>query len=165
LLGVVHARALALTGAKNAAAKALLKAEDDLASAGASISEPHRASFFSEASLAHETGRTLRGCGDIENAISWFERSVRTRGTAFRRTHAVTLGYLGSAHIAAGDLDEARVTWARALDVIEDGTICSGRVRQTVAEMRCLVAPLRNRKDPAMTEIDKRGARYLAGTG
>src|SRR6185437_7098329 len=109
--------------------------------------------------------RTLQACGDIEGAISCFEHSFRTRRTAFRRTHAVTLGYLGAAHTAAGDLDEACATWARALGVIEDGTICSGRVRKTVAEMRCLVAPFRNHKIPAMAEIDERAARYLAGTG
>jgi transcriptional regulator with XRE-family HTH domain/tetratricopeptide (TPR) repeat protein len=165
LLGVVHARALAVAGHKQAAAKALLKAEDDLASARTDTAEPHRASFFGEASLAHETGRTLQAHGEIRNAIGQFRRSVQTRGTAYRRTHAVTLGYLGASHIAAGDIDEACATWSMALDVIEDGAIYSGRARQTIAEMRRLVAPLKHRKIPAIAEIDERGAKYLAGIG
>jgi transcriptional regulator with XRE-family HTH domain len=163
LLGVVHARALAVTGQKQAAAKALLKAEDDLASA-VDGAEPHRASFFAEASLAHETGRTLQACGDVENAIGHFQRSVRTRAPAYRRTHAVTLGYLGAAHVAAGNIEEACSTWSQALDVIEDGAIYSARARQSIADMRRLVAPLQGRKIPVVAEIDERAARYLAGS-
>jgi transcriptional regulator with XRE-family HTH domain/tetratricopeptide (TPR) repeat protein len=165
LLGVVHARALAVTGQKQAAAKALLRAEDDLASAVDGDAEPHRASFFAEASLAHETGRTLQACGDVENAIGHFQRSVRTRAPAYRRTHVVTLGYLGAAHIAAGNIEEACSTWSQALDVIEDGAIYSARARQAIADMRRLVAPMQRRKIPAIAEIDERAARYLVGIG
>lgn len=165
LLGVVHARALAVTGHKQAAAKALLKAEDDLTSARTDTGEPHRASFFGEASLAHETGRTLQAHGEIKNAIGQFQRSVHTRGAAYRRTHAVTLGYLGATHISTGDIDEACATWSMALDVIEDGAIYSRRAQRTINDMRRLVAPLKRREIPAIAEIDERGARYLAGIG
>jgi hypothetical protein len=63
LLGVVHARGLAANGMKQAAAKALVRAEDDLASASDGIEEPDRTFFFGEASLAHETACTLRDLG------------------------------------------------------------------------------------------------------
>ncbi|HET9658452.1 MAG TPA: hypothetical protein VFP72_24075, partial [Kineosporiaceae bacterium] len=116
LLGVIHARALAANGMKRGAAKALLRAEDDLASASDGIQEPDRTFFFGEASLAHETACTLRDLGDRDTAIQQFQRSVRKRGAAFRRTHAVTLGYLGAAQIAAGGVEEACNTWTRVLD-------------------------------------------------
>lgn len=162
LLGVVHARALATAGQKQASARVLLKAEDDLACASNAIAEPQRAFFFTEASLAHETGRTLQACGDIHGAIGQFQRSVRTRGQAFRRTHAVTLGYLGAAQLAAGNADEACSTWGTALDVIEGAAICSGRARQTITDMRRLISPFCHRRIPAITELDERGAMYLA---
>ncbi|MBG0818431.1 hypothetical protein [Planomonospora sp. ID82291] len=161
LLGVVRARALAASGSKQAAAKALLKAEDDLASASADIEEPQRTFFFAEASLAHETACTLRDCGDRQGAIRQFRRSVRTRGSAFRRTHVVTLGYLGATQIAAGSVDEACVSWSTALDAMEEG-IYSGRARQAVVDMRHLLSPYRHRKIAAITELDARAASYLA---
>jgi tetratricopeptide (TPR) repeat protein len=164
LLGVVHARALAGTGQKQAAAEALLKAENDLTSANDDTAEPHRASFFAEASLAHETGRTLQACGDVRNAVCHYQRSVQIRGTAYRRTHAVTLGYLGAAHLTAGNLDEAAATWQEALDVIEGGAVRSSRARHTIADMRRLTSHLRLRKAPAIAEIDQRAASYLAAT-
>jgi tetratricopeptide (TPR) repeat protein len=164
LLGVVHARSLAVTGQKQAAARALLRAENDLTAAVAGSAELDRASFFAEASLAHETGRTLQACGDIQNAIVHFQRSVRTRGPTYRRTHAVTLGYLGAAHIAADNIEEACSAWGKALDIIEDGAVYSGRARQVIADLRRLVAPMRSRKVPAIVEIDERAARYLAET-
>ncbi|GGO07846.1 Tat pathway signal protein [Microbispora rosea subsp. aerata] len=161
LLGVVHARALAANGRKQEAARALLKAEDDLASASDGIEEPHRTFFFSEASLAHETACTLRDCGDRKGAIEQFKRSVRTRGAAFRRTHAMTLGYLGATQIAEGSVEEACATWSSVLDTMQEG-IHSGRARQTVVDMRNLLSPYRRRRIPAIAELDARAAAYLA---
>ncbi|MGW7007296.1 Tat pathway signal protein [Streptomyces sp. NPDC054933] len=161
LLGVVHARSLAANGRKQAAAKTLLKAEDDLASASEDIEEPHRTFFFSEASLAHETACALRDCGDRQGAIRQFRRSVRTRGAAFRRTHAVTLGYLGATQIANGSVEEACATWGGVLDAMEDG-IYSGRARQAVVDMRNLVSPYRHRGIPIVAELDTRASSYLA---
>ncbi|MDX3224728.1 Tat pathway signal protein [Streptomyces sp. ME19-01-6] len=161
LLGVVHARGLAANGKKQAAAKALLRAEDDLASADDDVEEPHRTFFFAEASLAHETACTLRDCGDRQGAIRQFRRSVQTRGAAFRRTHVVTLGYLGATQIAAGSVEEACATWNDVLEVMEEG-IYSGRARQAVVDMRKLVSPYRRRGIPAVAELDGRAAAYLA---
>jgi tetratricopeptide (TPR) repeat protein len=161
LLGVVHARALAANGKKQAAAQALLRAEDDLASAGENIQEPDRTFFFGEASLAHETACTLRDLGDHKGAIRQFHRSVRKRGAAFRRTHAVTLGYLGATQIATGSVEEACSTWGNAMEAMEEG-IHSGRVRQTVIDMRTLLSPYRHRGIPVVAELDARATAYLA---
>jgi hypothetical protein len=161
LLGVIHARGFAANGMKQSAAKALLRAEDDLASASDGIEEPDRTFFFGEASLAHETACTLRDLGDLDGAIHQFQRSVRKRKAAFRRTHAVTLGYLGATQIAAGGVEEACGTWAMVLDTVEEG-IRSGRARQAVADMRSLLSTYRNRGIPVVAQLDQRARRYLS---
>ncbi|MEV6424737.1 Tat pathway signal protein [Streptomyces sp. NPDC051662] len=161
LLGVVHARTLAANGHKPQAAQALLRAEDDLSNAHDGIREPSRTFFFGEASLAHETACTLRDLGDHQGAVKEFRRSVRTRGAAFRRTHAVTLGYMGATQIAQGSVEEACATWSSVLDAMEDG-IYSGRARQRVVDMRHLLSPYRKRGIPAVGVLDARAASYLA---
>jgi hypothetical protein len=162
LLRVVHARALAATGQKQAAASALLQAEDDLAAAGSGDDEPGRVFFFAEASLAHETACTLRDLGDLPGAAKQFRRSVRTRKAAtFTRTHAVTLGYLGAVQARQGSIEEACATWSSALDAM-DG-IRSGRTRQVAAEMRSVLSPFRGRGVRAVADVDGRAAAYLAG--
>ncbi|MER6131888.1 Tat pathway signal protein [Streptomyces sp. NPDC001815] len=160
LLGVVHARCLAATGANRLAAKTLVRAEDDLRSAHDGIKEPSRTFFFGEASLAHETACTLRDLDDRKGAINQFGRSVRTRGVAFKRTHAVTLGYLGATQISVGNVEEACTTWSRVLDAMEEG-VYSGRARQRVVEMRQLLSPYRRRGIPAAVELETRAADYL----
>jgi hypothetical protein len=161
LLGVVHARGLAANGSKQAAAKALLKAEDDLASASDGIREPDRTFFFGEASLAHETACTLRDLGDRDGAIRQFRRSVQKRGAQFRRTHAVTLGYLAAVQMQGDSVEEACGTWTMVLDALEEG-IYSGRARQAVVDMRARLSPYRRRGIAIVAELDQRAARYLA---
>lgn len=161
LLGVVHARTLAVNGYKQEAARALLIAETDLSHAHDGIKEPDRTFFFGEASLAHETACTLRDLGDHQQAIKEFRHSVRTRGAAFRRTHAVTLGYMGATQIAQGGVEEACATWSSVLDAMEDG-IYSRRARQSVADMRQLLSPYRRRGIPAVGALGARSASYLA---
>ncbi|MFD9483647.1 Tat pathway signal protein [Streptomyces sp. NPDC059991] len=162
LLGVVHARALAAAQHKQAALAALRRAEDDLGRAREDL-EPSRVFFFGEASLAHETACTLRDLGDLKGAEAEFQRSVRTRGKPFLRTHAVTLGYLGDVQVRQGHLDAACQTWGQALDVI-DG-IQSGRVRDTVVHMRRALSPVRGRGGSAASEVDRRAAAVLRGVG
>jgi len=161
LLEVVQARAYAAAGQGPAAAKALLRAEDNLSAATDGDEEPGRVFFFGEASLAHETACTLRDLGDLTRATEQFHRSVRTRKAAtFTRTHAVTLGYLGAIQARQGAIDEACATWSTSLDMM-DG-VQSARTRQTVTDMRAALSTLRTRGIPAAAELDQRAARYLA---
>ena len=163
LLGVVHARSLAAAGRRNAAAKALLRAEDDLAAAGDGTAEPDRVFFFGEASLAHETACALRDMGDLDGSVRQFHHSVRTRkATKFTRTHAVTLGYLGSVYVQMNNIDRACATWSQALDAM-DG-VRSGRTRQAATDMRTLLSPYRRRGASSVSEIDARAAAYLSET-
>jgi hypothetical protein len=112
--------------------------------------------FFGEASLAHETGRTLHDCGDLPGAVRHFHRSAQTRGAAFRRTHVVTLGYLAAAQLASGQPDDACATWSQALDLLEDGGISSGRARQAIKHTRRLTAPARGHQPAGLTQLHQR---------
>ncbi|MFI6160749.1 Tat pathway signal protein [Micromonospora haikouensis] len=161
LLGVVHARSLAVNGETQGAARALLRAEDDLAAASSGDDEPGRVFFFGEASLAHETACALRDTGDLAGATTQFRRSVRTRqASAFTRTHAVTLGYLGAVQARQGAIEEACATWSRALDAM-DG-VRSGRTRQVASEMRAILSPYKRRSIRAVQDVDARAKTYLS---
>ncbi|WP_439681609.1 Tat pathway signal protein [Embleya sp. MST-111070] len=162
LLGVVHARALAATDQPKAAAAALLRAENDL-DAAVPDGEPDRVFFFAEAGLAHETACTLRDIGDLTGAVHQFRRSVRTRkATAFTRTHAVTLGYLGAVQARRDSVEEACATWSQALDAM-DG-LHSARARRTAVDMRGALTPHRGRGMRFADEVDARAAAYLTQT-
>ncbi|HCT75529.1 MAG TPA: Tat pathway signal protein [Micromonosporaceae bacterium] len=161
LLGSVYAKALGANRYRPSAAAALIRAEDDLAAANAGDYEPSRVFFFGEASLAHETACTLRDVGDVPGAIREFRRSVRTRkASSFTRTHAVTLGYLGSVQAQNGNIEEACATWSRALDAMEG--INSGRTRKVVKDMRSTLSPFRRRGISTANDLDVRAAEYLA---
>lgn len=160
LIGVVHARALAVNRQTRDAAQSLLRAEDDLAAANAGDDEASRVFFFGEASLSHETACALRDMDDLAGAVRQFRRSVRTRRVvSFTRTHAVTLGYLGAVQARQGAIEKACATWSRALDAM-DG-VRSGRTRQVAADMRSVLSPFRQRGIPAVADVDARAAAYL----
>lgn len=160
LTGVVHARALAACGNRTAASSALLDAERHLESATPD-GEPDRVFFFGEASLAHETARTLRELGDVSGSVREFRRSVRTRkADAFARTHVVTLGYLGSSLAGLGSIEEACKVWSDALTGM-DG-IRSARARQVALDMRSELAAFAGRGVRSVRELDARAATYLA---
>ncbi len=167
LLGVVHARALAAAGRKKDALAALLRAEDDLGQAddgGSAVEEPGRVFFFAQASLAHETACTLRDLGDLSGAERQFKLSVRTRRKqTFRRTHSVTLGYLGAVQAQQGAIDAACATWTEALDAM-DG-VQSGRARDTVVQMRRALSPFRGRGGSAAADLDERARGVLRNVG
>ncbi|WP_338058236.1 hypothetical protein [Streptomyces roseifaciens] len=162
LLGVVHGRALAASGRKSDALAALQRAARDLATVRPGDEEPGRVWFFQEASLSHETACALRDLGDFKSAEKEFKRSVRTRkASAFTRTHAVTLGYLGAVQAQQGSVEAACATWSAALDTM-DG-IQSGRARDTVATMRRVLSPFRQRGIRTVADVDTRAARILSG--
>ncbi|MFF3088561.1 MULTISPECIES: Tat pathway signal protein [Streptomyces] len=162
LLGVVHARALALCRRDAEARAALRQAAEELGNARPT-DEPARVYFFGEASLAHETACTLRDLGDLRAAEKEFEHSVRTRALPFARTHVVTLGYLGAVQARQGQVEAACATWSRALDSM-DG-IASGRVQDTVVQMRRALRPVLARGGRVAATLDQRADAMLRSVG
>ncbi|MGW4328303.1 helix-turn-helix domain-containing protein [Nocardia sp. NPDC004573] len=161
LLKVVYAKALSAAGRPAESAKALLQAEQDLAAVSDSDREPTRVFFFSEASLAHETACALRDAGNLAGAADQFQLSVRKRkATAFTRTHAVTLGYLGTVQARTGEIEQACATWRSALDAM--GGVQSGRTRNVARDIRSTLAPYRGQPIPGVRETADQAAEYLA---
>ncbi len=160
LIGIVRARALALDGRRSSAVAAISQAEADLDRTSTGDDEPKRVWFFQEASLAHETARTLWALGDLDGALHHFRDSVRRRETgSFSRTHVVTLGYMGTVQAGQGSVDAACRTWSRALDAM-DG-VQSGRAREAAATMRTVLSPFRHRGIPSASEVDARARAVL----
>lgn len=160
LLGIVHAKALGAAGQRSQAAAALVRAETDLAAATPGDDEPDRVFFFGEASLAMETGCTLRDLGDLQGAETAFRRSVALRrAAAFTRTHAVTLGCLGDVQLRRGHLEEACFTWGAALDAA-DG-VASGRTRGVAQDIRRVLTPFRARGSRLAADLDARARTFL----
>ena len=90
---------------------------------------------FTEAALAHETGRALQDLGDFNESERQFRRSVVTRNqTAKRRTHALTVFYLADVQCAQGHLQDATTNWNLALDNLT--VVASGRTRNAVKNIR-----------------------------
>ncbi|WP_194835528.1 helix-turn-helix domain-containing protein [Nocardia sp. XZ_19_369] len=163
LLKVVHAKALSAAGRVSDSARALLKAEQDLGAASASDCEPARVFFFSEASLAHETACALRDAGNLAGAADQFQLSVRKRkATTFTRTHAVTLGYLGTVQARSGELEQACATWTSALTAM-DG-VQSARTRNVARDIRATVAPYRGKQIAGVDDIHVRAESYLVAS-
>ncbi|MET8704738.1 hypothetical protein ABZW10_38675, partial [Kitasatospora sp. NPDC004723] len=125
--------------------------------------EPTRVFFFAEASLAHQTAAALRDIGDLDGAAREFRRSVDTRqASAFTRTHAVTLGYLGMVQAQQLSMEEACVTWSQSLTAMEG--VRSGRARDVAQQIRTMLSPFRGRRLPGVDQVDQRAAAYLAAT-
>ncbi|WP_405132939.1 helix-turn-helix domain-containing protein [Nocardia sp. NBC_01388] len=161
LLKVVHAKALSAAGQPRESAKALIEAENNLSAASATDDEPSRVFFFSEASLAHETACALRDSGNLTGAADQFKLSVEKRKAAsFKRTHAVTLGYLGTVQACRGELEQACATWKSALG--EMNTVRSGRTRKVARDIRSTVAPYLRQGVEGIAEIDRWAENYLA---
>lgn len=123
-----------------------------------------RSSRRAAARGAHETACALRDAGDLSGAADQFQRSVRKRkATTFTRTHAVTLGYLGTVQARSGQLEQACATWTTALDVM--GGVQSARTRNVARDIRATVAPRLGQPIAGVREINERAAQYLATTG
>ncbi|MEU7028875.1 Tat pathway signal protein [Streptomyces sp. NPDC046275] len=163
LLSIVHARALAASGDRAGTLAAITRAERDLGRAGTDHT-PDRVTFFTEASLAHETACALRDLGSTRDAAAHFQRSVATRQQhAYTRTHSVTLGYLGSVQVRQGHLDEACDTWGKALDAMTG--VHSGRARDVLVRMQSDLSPFRRRGSRKATELGHRAAEMLRAIG
>ncbi|MDT3398414.1 Tat pathway signal protein [Streptomyces sp. B1866] len=163
LLSAQYARSLAAAGQKRAAAKELVRAQEDLAGAESGETAPGQLFSFGETSLAYQAACTLRDSGDLAGALREFRHSARTRNAkAFPRIHAVTLGQLGSLQVRQGNVEEACSTWSQALDTM-DG-IRSARTRQTAQDMRAALASFRSRGVRTAIALDNRAAAYLAAS-
>jgi tetratricopeptide (TPR) repeat protein len=157
------ARGYAATGDRQRTATAIKKAESLLSSADPGT-EPLwiQTTQFTEAALAHETGRALQDLGDLNESERQFRRSVATRNKAAkRRTHALTIAYLAEVQCAQGRLQDATTNWHDALDNLSGVT--SGRTRCAVQNIRTRLSSFGPRLPAFARRLDQRAAAYLRG--
>ena len=163
LFTTLTARGYAATGDRQRATTAIQKAESLLSSADPGT-EPVwiQTTQFTEAALAHETGRALQDLGDFNESERQFRRSVVTRNQAAkRRTHALTVFYLADVQCAQGHLQDAATNWNLALDSLTG--VASGRTRNAVKNIRTRLSSFGPRLPPYARRLDQRAAAYLRG--
>ncbi|SRR6266568_743042 len=157
------ARGYAATGDPQRTTTAIKNAESLLSSADPGT-EPVwiQTTQFTEAALAHETGRALKDLGDLNESERQFRRSVTTRNkTAKRRTHALTIAYLAEVQCAQGRLQDATKNWNDALDSLSG--VASGRTRGAVQNIRTRLSSFGPRLPAFAQRLDQRAAAYLRG--
>jgi len=157
------ARGYAATGDRQRTTTAIKNAESLLSSADPGT-EPVwiQTTQFTEAALAHETGRALKDLGDLNESERQFRRSVTTRNkTAKRRTHALTIAYLAEVQCAQGRLQDATKNWNDALDSLSG--VASGRTRGAVQNIRTRLSSFGPRLPAFAQRLDQRAAAYLRG--
>jgi len=163
LFTTLTARGYAAIGDRKRTIAAITKAEGLLSSADP-VSEPVwiQTTQFTEAALAHETGRALQDLGDLAESERQFRRSVTTRNqTAKRRTHALTVAYLAEVQCAQGRLQDATKNWNLALDSLCGVT--SGRTHGAVKNIRTRLSNFGPRLPAFAQRLDQRAAAYLRG--
>jgi tetratricopeptide (TPR) repeat protein len=155
LLHVTHARALAALGERQAAARALLAAEDALTrdtrpQAGYSLLAGPAAGTF-----ASHTARALTEADDHARAEARHRAAFTSWDqTAFPRVHLLTWMDLGDSLAAQARADEATAAWGQALDMV--GQIASARSRAALASVRGPLAAYRRRGVPGVAGLEQR---------
>ncbi|WP_164764571.1 hypothetical protein [Streptomyces lydicus] len=162
LFRVVHAHTLAKTGKRRAAlaeseqARALLAAApgDDI-EFWALAWGPPAAAVYSRTAKVHET------LGDHQAAAEHYALAAASRpaGT-YARIVALDLVAGAEMHLKRGGVEQACVTWHRALDHM-DG-VRSVRTRKAVGRMRRDLARFRARGLRCAAELDERARDFLA---
>jgi hypothetical protein len=130
----------------------------ELANASVDGDRYQQASNRERALLGVVYARAEAANGNRRAAIDGLLRVKTRKAASFTRTHAVTLGYLGSVQLGQRNLDTACATWGRSLSAMEG--IRSGRTRQVATKIRASLAALKHRSAMA-AEIDARAATYL----
>lgn len=154
LLHVTHARALAALGEGQAAARALLAAEDALARDGRPQVGYSLLAGPAAGTFASHTARALTEVGDHTGAEARHRAAFTTWDPdAFPRVHLLTWTDLGDTLAAQARADEAVAAWSRALDLA--GQIASARSKAALASVRGPLAVYRRRGVPGAAGLEQ----------
>jgi tetratricopeptide (TPR) repeat protein len=91
------------------------------------------------AALAYQRGLTLALVGDVPNAVTQMELSIRHRSSKERHARAVTLSRVAHLRLRHGHLEQAIATWHRFLD--DYPAVNSGRTRAALALLLSSIRP------------------------
>ncbi|MFR9722788.1 hypothetical protein ACL02R_05350 [Streptomyces sp. MS19] len=162
LFDITHAHALAKTGRRRqavAAVEAARTALDD----GLGEDVPFWALAWGppEATVASRTAKVHQALGDHRRAGQHYVRAAASRpaGT-YARIVALDLVAAAESQLKQGGVEEACVTWSRAMDHMNG--VASARTRKAVRTMRRDLAPYRTRGLRCAAELDERATGFLA---
>lgn len=158
LFVVTRARALGHAGRGREAVAEIRRAQD-LAMRGKGEDLPYWVSLWSpaRATVASHTAHALRSLGDHANAERHYASAARRYGLPTdgrTRVTALSLADAGTAQAAQGHLEQACVTWDRALTCF-DG-VYSDRAAKQVAGIRQQLTVFSRRGVGTATELDER---------
>lgn len=161
LFRIVHAHTLAKAGHRQQALVETQRAHDLLAAdPGDEVPfwgltwGPPPASVYSRAAKVFET------LGDHRAGAEQYARAAAARPVdTYARIVALDLVAEAEMHLKQGGIEQACVTWQRAMDHL-DG-VGSTRTRKAVGSMRRNLRPFRARGIRAVAELDERAAAFL----
>ncbi|MET9296198.1 hypothetical protein [Streptomyces sp. NPDC003077] len=108
----------------------------------------------------NRTAKALSALGDPRNAAQYYARAAAGRpADTYGRIIALNLADQAKSEAAQGSIEQACVTWHRALDHM-DG-IASARISKVLAGLRRDLARYRTRGPRCVTEIDERARSLL----
>jgi hypothetical protein len=160
LFSITRARALA-NARRGPEAVSQLRHAQDLALRGDETSLPHFAALWgsARACVSSHTAKTFRALRDHGNAERHYAVAARGRpGPQFARINALTLTAQGRELATLGHVEQACVTWERALGML-DG-VRSARAADSVASMRRQLRSLSGRGIGAAGALDERARQW-----
>ena len=164
LFSITAARAHAAAGHPRPALRALLRAEDSLAS-GRDEDMPHWASLtgHAAATVTSNAGKTFAALGNHACAEERFSAAAAVRGSeGFRRAGALNLAQVADAQAAQGHADQACDSWSTALTYMRG--ISSDRHRKAVTNARQHLHTFKRRGVPGAALLDQRCVELLASS-
>ncbi|MEU1624186.1 tetratricopeptide repeat protein [Streptomyces sp. NPDC020096] len=160
LLHITHARAYAAIGEREAAARALLAAENALIRDDGPQPSFSLVSGPAAGTVASHTARTLTDLADhVGTEQQHRDALTRWDPEKYKRVHALTYADLGDSLAAQVRADEAVAAWTQALDLMDGMT--SDRTRKAIASIRPTVATYQRRKVPGAAELARRAREAL----
>ncbi|MGA5134498.1 hypothetical protein ACPCTO_32370 [Streptomyces olivoreticuli] len=161
LFHITYAHALAKTGQRQQAVRAVERARARLDAAKGDPT-PFWALAWGpvEATVRSRTAKVFATLGDPRNAAQQYARAAASRppGT-YARIIALDLVAQAELEVAQGGIEQACVTWGRAMDHM-DG-VASVRTRKAVKSMRRDLTRFRARGLRCAAELDERGRDFL----
>lgn len=161
LFAVTHAHALATAGQRREAVRQVQTARDYLISAPGD-DMPFWATSWgpAEATIRSRSAKVFSRLGDRKGAAENYAAAAAARpARTYSRIHALDLNAQAKVELSEGSIEQACVTWGRALDSMAG--VHSVRTKKAVTAMRRSLSPFRNRGVRAAQELDERAVFFL----
>lgn len=152
----VAARAYAVLGNRKACSTALDNAQEDIQGAAPQTPGGSLVYFYGQGLLAATRSRSLLQLGDYDLAEQAARESLSLTGESFVRNRAFANIYLGNAHLAAGEIEQAAQVFGDGAELAARNR--SARLSQTIHRARLDMRPWGG--TPAVRDLDDKLVSY-----